>query len=281
VIGGALVGAGLGLAAGAVWGAGDFCGGIAARRAPAGAVLALAASSGAVLLLALALAAGEAVPARDDLGWSVAAGLAGALGIGALYAALAIGSAAVVAPTTAVTGALVPVTFGLLALDPPGASLLAGFALALAGVAFVTRARDATGTRTLRGLPLAVLSGASLGAFLVLMAQVDASAVYAPLLVARLIMLGAGIAFAVATRALPRGRAGLGIALLAGILDAGGNTLYLLATHFTRVDVAAVLTSLYPASTVLLSRAVLRDPVSGPQWIGVGVCLAAVALIAS
>jgi drug/metabolite transporter (DMT)-like permease len=69
------------------------------------------------------------------------------------------------------------------------------------------------------------------------------------------------------------------VALLAGVLDAGGNILYMLARQFTRLDVAAVLSSLYPVATVVLARIVLKEQVSRGQWVGAGVCLAAIALI--
>ncbi len=274
-----LTGPALGLAAAAVWGGGDFCGGLAARRLHAAAVVAAVGGSGALLLLALALLRGEGIPAGTDLQWAVAAGVAGAAGLAALYRALAVGSAAVVAPCAAVVGALVPVAFGVLVAQPPGLAQLAGFVLALTGIGLVTR--DRSGATSLRGLGTAASAGVFLGGFLVLLAQVSQATVFAPLLAARLVMLLAAVAAVLALRAVPRGRAGIAVALLAGLLDAAGNGLYLLATHHTRIDVAGVLASLYPVSTVVLSRLVLKQSVSAPQWAGVGVCAVAVTLIAS
>jgi len=69
------------------------------------------------------------------------------------------------------------------------------------------------------------------------------------------------------------------IALVAGVLDAGGNVLFLFARQYTRLDVAAVLSSFYPVATVVLSRIVLNERVTASQWVGAVVCLAAVALI--
>lgn len=69
------------------------------------------------------------------------------------------------------------------------------------------------------------------------------------------------------------------IALVAGVFDAGGNVLFLFARQYTRLDIAAVLSSFYPVATVVLARVILRERVTPLQWLGAGVCLAAVALI--
>jgi drug/metabolite transporter (DMT)-like permease len=69
------------------------------------------------------------------------------------------------------------------------------------------------------------------------------------------------------------------VALLSGFLDAGGNILYLFATQNTRLDIAALLSSLYPAATVLLSSLILKEKSSLTQWFGVGACIVAIMLI--
>jgi drug/metabolite transporter (DMT)-like permease len=126
---------------------------------------------------------------------------------------------------------------------------------------------------------LAFLSGIGFGGFFVFIAQVDREQVFAPILVARIVTLG--IAFLMLKLhhiSTPRLTSNP-IALLAGVLDTGGNVFYLLATQFTRMDVAAVLASLYPASTVILATIILKERVTRTQWIGVSVCLMAVVLI--
>ena len=275
---GALTGAGLSLAAAGAWGGGDVCGGLCARYQHPVVVVAGVALSGSVLLLALALLRGEGMPGATDIGWSVAAGVCGAAGLAALYRALAIGHAAVVAPAASVVGALVPVGYGLVLAKAPAALQVIGFALALAGIVLVTRTGG--GAHTRYGLGTAAAAGIALGSFLVLMAQVDRAGVFAPLLLARLVMLAAALAAMGWLRAAVRGRSGLALALAAGMLDTAGNVLYLLATHYTRIDVAGVLVSLYPVFTVILSRALLGQPVRAVQWAGVALCAVAVALIA-
>jgi drug/metabolite transporter (DMT)-like permease len=275
---GALTGAGLSLAAAGAWGGGDFCGSLCARHQHPVVVVASVALSGSVLLLALALLRGEGMPGASDIGWSVAAGICGAAGLAALYRALAIGHAAVVAPAASVVGALVPVVYGLVLAKAPAPLQVIGFAVALAGIVLVTRTGGDAHTR--HGLGTAAAAGVALGSFLVLMAQVDRAGVFAPLLLARLVMLAAALAAMRRLRVTVRGRSGLALALAAGMLDTTGNVLYLLATHYTRIDVAGVLVSLYPVFTVILSRTLLAQPVHAVQWAGVALCAVAVALIA-
>lgn len=126
---------------------------------------------------------------------------------------------------------------------------------------------------------LAFLSGIGFGGFFVFIAQVDRGQVFAPVLVARIVTLCIAFVMLKLRRIPTPGLTSNPIALLAGVLDTGGNVFYLLATQFTRMDVAAVLSSLYPASTVFLATIILKEKVTRAQWVGVGVCLAAVVLI--
>ena len=263
-----------------VWGGGDFCGGRAATRSHPFQVLALAAVSGIAMLVVIALVVSEPLVFDRSLLWAAAAGLAGGAGIVALYGGLAIGSAATVAPVAAVAAAVLPVLFGATTEGWPRAPQLAGFVLALAGIWLVARS-TAEGPASHEGLRLGALAGLGFGAFLILIAQVEVSAVYVPLAVARAMML----LTAVSTLALRRipfpGLASNPIGLLAGLLDTGGNVLYLIARQHVRMDIAAVLSSLYPVSTVILARVVTAEQIALTQWVGVGVCLLAVALIAA
>ena len=261
-----------------VWGSGDFCGGRAATKSDPFQVLALAGLSGMVLLLVASRVVGEPLPLDGSLLWAAAAGLAGGGGIVALYSGLAVGSAATVAPLAAVAAAVMPVIFAAFTLGLPRPVQLVGFALALAGIWLVARATP-QGDASRAGVKYGTLAGVGFGAFLILIAQVDLQAVYVPLAVARVMMLLTAVSV-LATRRTPfPGLLSNPIGLLAGCLDAGGNVLYLLARQHVRVDIAAVLSSLYPVSTVVLARLVTREPATRTQWAGAAVCLAAVALI--
>src|SRR5438128_12106569 len=123
-----------GLASALSWGAGDFSGGLATKRAPVFGVLTISHTVGLLLLIALALVWREPLPPAADLGWGLVAGLAGAVGLASLYRALAVGQMGMVAPVSAVLTAALPALFGLLTEGMPGPLKLVGFGLALLGI---------------------------------------------------------------------------------------------------------------------------------------------------
>lgn len=269
------------LLAALVWGGGDFSGGLAARRSSSYQVLALAALAGLALLAGLTILRGESVPTGRDALLATAAGLSGGVGLAGFYRGLAMGQTALVAPTAAVIGAMTPVIFELARRNPPGAGQLAGFGLALAGIWLVTQEGSLDGKAVRNsGLSIAVFAGVGFGGFFVLLGQVQTESVFSALILARLGTLGLAVVMLVKRREpIPRPGANPA-ALLAGVMDVGGNSLFLVATRYTRLDVATVLSSLYPAITILLASLVLREGVGRRQWLGAGVCLVAVMLIA-
>ncbi|RME41976.1 MAG: DMT family transporter [Chloroflexi bacterium] len=276
----ALLGIALALVSAISWGSGDFSGGYATRRLNQFQAVALSGLTGLALLLALALARREPFPSANETLWIISAGIAGSLGLAALYRALSWGETAMVAPIAAVIGAALPVLFSLIILGLPKTTQLLGFFVALAGIWLVTRTPSTATTFSRHHLFLAVAAGLGFGGFFILLAQAHTSLVFSPLVIARLTMVGVALLFLLRSRVpFPNPRAHP-VAILAGILDTGGNVFYLMATQFTRLDIAAVLASLYPAITVLLARLLLRERVSANQWQGVVLCLAAITLIA-
>jgi len=277
----------LGLASAASWGAGDFSGGLAARRSPLLGVLVLGQLAGTTLMALLALLTREGAPPASSLAWAGAAGAVGAVGLAALYRGLAVGRMAVVAPISAVLSAALPVAWGALSEGAPSTVRLAGFGLALLGIWLVARGggaavAGAAGTGR-PGLGLALLAGVCFGGFLIFMHLGGRGGTFWPLATARgtalalVLVLAAALArrrpWRLASGALP-------LVLLSGALDAGGNALFVLASQAGRLDAAAVLASMYPASTVLLAAALLRERVSGTQALGIGAALGSIALIA-
>jgi drug/metabolite transporter (DMT)-like permease len=259
------------------WGAGDFGGGIAARRGPLLGVVIAAQFVGAGLTLIVAVGRAEAVPPAWEIGWALAAGVFGGIGIMALYHGLAIGRMGVVAPISGVLAASIPVALGIVLQGVPGPARLAGMALALVAVVLVSRAGGG-GSR--RDIGLGLLAGFGLAVFNVAVSRFASGQVFAPLTVVRvsegilcvlIVLLG--------RRPWRLARPILLLVILVGALDMGGNALYILATQSGRLDVAAILSSLYPVTTVILATVILRERIAGSHLVGVVLAIVAIVLI--
>jgi drug/metabolite transporter (DMT)-like permease len=273
-----LTAAAFGVASAASWGAGDFCGGVATKRAGSFPVVIGAHLVGAIGFAVLAIVSGEVRPPVLNLAWCGVAGFAGAVGLLALYRALAVGRMGLAAPVSGVLSAAVPVFAGLFLDAPPGPLQFIGFALALVGVWLVARTDDARVDVSALGLPVA--AGLGFGLFIVIIGRASAGAVFWPLVASRLASLALLTSIGAATKsgvaAAPRD---WGIVALAGAFDAGGNAFLVAAGHAGRLDVAAVLSSLYPAGTVLLAWSLLNERITGGQFIGLAATLAAIVVI--
>ncbi len=275
----------LALSSALVYGAADFCGGLAARRSAVLAVVGVSQLVGLLALLVLLVAVpavGGTLTGTDAL-WGAAAGLAGAAGLAIFYRALAGGVMSVVAPVTAVSAAALPVLAGLALGESVDVAPALGMALALVAVALVAAEGGRPSLRAARqtGLGAAVVAGTAFGLFFVLLDQPSDGSGLWPLVPARAASLLLVLTVAGATRARPRLAAGaLPLVVLAGVLDMAANALFLLATREGLLAVAGVLASLYPVSTVLLAQVVLRERLHRSQAVGLLTALGAVALIA-
>jgi len=262
-----------------VWGSADFTGGMATRRRDSYQVLVLSALSGLGILVIGALVFRENFPSWKGVFWAALAGIGGILGIGGIYKGLAIGESAVVAPTSAVIGAGLPVAFGFLTQGLPDPLRLVGFGLAFAGIWIVSQTSTLKTGDHRKGFLLACVSGLGFGGFMICMSRVESTSVFSPLIVARsMVVLGTWFMLRLNKQSFPALR-GNWIMVLTGVLDVGGNIFFMLAKHFTRLDTAVVLSSLYPAATVILAGLILKEHISLKQWGGVIVCLAAIVLI--
>jgi drug/metabolite transporter (DMT)-like permease len=268
-----------GLASALVWGTGDFIGGVAARRSTQFQVVALSSLAAVCLMVPATVLAGEAFPSSRTVAWSLAAGLSGAVGVAALYQGLATGAAAVVAPTSAVTAAAVPVITGSIVQGLPPPTDLAGIVFGLSGIWLVSNLGQAERPASASVVSLGLLAGLGFGGFFVMIAQVDPSALFAPLVIVKVAALAFGlIAVAARREGLPSLRSNP-LALLTGVFDTAGNLFFLLAARATSLPVAGVLSSMYPAVTVALSVLLFRERVGRGQAAGVVLCVAAVILI--
>ncbi|WP_308250561.1 DMT family transporter [Nonomuraea rhizosphaerae] len=263
-----------------VYGTADFFGGLATRRSRVFSVVALSQLAGLALILALL----PLLPGRltdQALLWGVASGIAGAAGLVLFYRALATGVMSVVAPTTAVTSAALPVMYGLATGERPQPMALAGVVLALGSVLLVSQDRSGKRSGSIGSVLIALAAGAGFGGFFILLALAPDDGGLWPLVGARLSSVTLVVLLAVAARrTLKPGGGSLHIIVAAGVLDMVANVLYLLAKQEGLLSLVAVLVSLYPASTLLLARQVLGERLHAIQVAGVACALGAVALIA-
>lgn len=272
----------LALAAAAAFGTADFVGGVASRRSSAIMVAVLAQVGGASLLIPALLLTGSPLD-LDGVLWGAAAGVAGGLGLAIFFRALARGTMAMVSPLTAVFAGGIAVLAGLLLGERIGVASWLGIACGLVAVFLIGWVRGHSGVAGLGGQVLVALAaGAGFGCFFVALAQAPASIRLWPLAGARVasfsvlfavLMLGPGRR--------PASRGAIWLGAVSGALDMSANILYLLAVRRGELAIIAVLASLYPAATLLLSFRLLGDRLRWHQLAGVGLALAAVALIAA
>jgi len=252
-----------------LWGTSDFLGGTVTRRVPALGVVALSQLTALILLVPVAVLFGSA---PEHLWQGLLAGLVGAVGLGAFYAALAAGTMGAVAPIAA-TGALLPVVVGLLRGESPSVGQVVGIVVALAGVVLAS-GPELAGGASARPLLLAVVAAMGFGTVIVLLAdgsKGDPGAVVVTLL----LMRGASVAAMgpiVLVRRAARGvRPHLPLIAAVGIGDVAANACFAYSTRGTLLSVVAVLGSLYPVVTVVLAAGIytvlMRHP--SASWFSV------------
>jgi drug/metabolite transporter (DMT)-like permease len=273
----------LGVATAALFGSGDFFGGLASRRSPALAVTGVVYAVGVIAFAVLLLVWRPDAVTRIDILWGAASGLAGTVGIIALYAALAIGRMSIVAPITAALSGAGPALFDLVGGAQLRPVTLAGLGLALIAVIIVS---TTTGTVEEHGMPpmavaLSVLAGASFAASLVSLSLTMPASGFAALLIARVVgAIVMGLALLARRREMSLDLPATRMALAAGLLDSGANITMISAIRIGPLAVASVVGSLYPVMTMLLARMVLGERLKRHQAFGVALALAAVVLTA-
>ena len=267
-----------------VWGASDFAGGYGSRRANAFVLTAFSHLCAFALMLAIAFADHGVFPNRSSIFWAVAAGVIGGFSIAIFYRALASGHMGLAAPIGALLGAAIPTLVDIALEGAPSRWSVLGFALAILAIWLIARP-EAPGENDESGHPkgvaAAALAGVGFAGFYLCIHQATGS----PTWVAAISRIGSFAATSIAvlaTRApLQLNRSATTCGALAGCLDIIGVTLFILASQHGRLDEAVVITSLYPAVTVLLARIVLKEHFNRWKVVGLLAALAAVPLIAA
>jgi len=270
------------LSAGA-YGAADFLGGLATKRSPPHSVVVFSQLAGLVLVLIALPFLPDSSPTASDFAWGAASGLAGGIGVALLYRGLAIGVMSVVAPVTAVCSVIIPLIVGIALGERPAGLALLGVVLAIVAIVLVSQSgHTEAGKRATTGLSIAVASGICIGVFLVLLQRTGPSAGLWPLAAARVTSVCCFIVVGmVAREKLRLTRAAAPIVISGGALDMVANILYLLAVRRGPLGIVATLVSLYPASTVVLARLLLRERLRAVQLGGVVCATVAIVLIVS
>jgi drug/metabolite transporter (DMT)-like permease len=271
-----------GLSSAITWGAADFFGGLASRKAKAYQAVLLGEAFGLILLVIVAFLSNEASLPWNSWLLCAAAGSIGVLGLLLFFHAMTKGQMSVAAPVSALMAVLIPVIFGTFSDGFPGWLTFGGFVLAVAAVWFISQPDGGPKSLRLRladvGLPL--IAGISFGIYLILIHRGSQGSLFWPMVASRLAGTVTMVIYVLITRQSflpPRGVWPL--ILLNGALDVTGNGLYILAGHAGRMDVAAVLASLYPGSTVVLAGLFLRERLSRAQTAGILTALAAIVLM--
>lgn len=269
-----------GLASAVSYGVSDFGGGVASRRSDAFSVVLVSQVAGMVLLLLLAFMLNEPLPPTTDLIASAVAGVLGTIGLVRFYRELAGGRMGIIAPATAVVTVTIPVLFSAATEGLPETNQIVGILMAIAAIWLVTQSGSQT-TFTLRDMASILVIGLFFSSFLVTIGTVSERSIVWPLIASRTASIAAVVIFLAVT-----GRASFTVARdqlpligLVGFLDVSGSGFYALATTLGRLDIAAVIASLYPGVTALLARVFLAEEINGRQWFGIAVALASIVLI--
>jgi drug/metabolite transporter (DMT)-like permease len=268
-----------GLAAVLAWGTSDFLGGYATRRANAFLFTTVVNLGGLLLVGSLAAASHVTFLSGRSAVWALAGGISGGASLAIFYRALSSGRMGLTAPVAAVLSAAIPAIFSIFTEGVPGIIPILGFVVAATGLWLITRAEDGS---TPEGIGLAVLAGIGFAGFYLCVRQAgNASA----LSIASLTRTGGLIVTALIVLFGGKFRditaAGIGWAVLAGCIDTLGTILFVRASQTGRLDEAVVISSLYPAVTVLLARILLKERFTRWRFVGLLAALAAVPMIAS
>ncbi len=268
-----------GLSSALLFGTADFIGGFASKKQNSFTVLLIDYMAGLPPLFILGIIWNTPLPAWESL---LAGGMAGVFavsGLGIFYRTLAVSHMGVVAPVTALVSAGLPVIFGAVIEGLPTLFQITGFILGFIAIWFLSSPKNVAGI-SLRGIKAPILSGICFGLYFIIMDYAVDQSIIWPLVSSRISGLALLLVGLLTTRKIPIPQIRkTPLPILAGLFDATASLLFAFAVTHGRLDIASVLTSMYPAATVLLAWILLKEKLRPPQLFGLGGALVALALI--
>ncbi|HQV94509.1 MAG TPA: DMT family transporter [Anaerolineales bacterium] len=270
-----------GIASSLSWGAGDFAGGLASRKVGAYRAVLYADFFGLLILAIVSIFYRESFPNSNVVINSLIGGALGTCGLLILYHSLSIGQMSIAAPVSALFAALLPVIFGAVTQGLPSAIQFIGFALALAAVWLISQGDGGFHIGKLSDLKFPILAGVGFGCYFIFIhnAVSDPDSLLWPMILSRL--AGTLLVFLIVLarrEPLPVPHGAWTVALINATLDLGGNFFFILASKAGRLDIASILSSLYPGMTVTLAWLILKERISRKQVIGIALAFAAIYL---
>jgi drug/metabolite transporter (DMT)-like permease len=271
--------AALSLAATCAWGLSDFLGGSASRRANAFLLTTITHISGTAFMLSLAFALHSPPPGRSSLVWAMAAGIVAGGALAIFYRALAAGNMGLTAPIGAVLGAGIPTIVDIFVEGRPGAMRIAGFEMAGIGIWLISRSEGPEGRP--HGIGMAILAGIGFAGYFLCVRQAGNGSVFWIAAISRATSFVTTAIMVIAMRQYrPMDLKGVLWGIVTGFLDISGSAFFIRASQAGRLDTAVVISSLYPAITVLLARVFLKEHFSHWKLAGMLAALIAVPMIA-
>ena len=265
------------------WGAGDFAGGLASRKLGAYRAVFYSDLIGLILILLVSTIYRESSPGIFIIINSAVGGILGTFGLLFLYTSLRQGTMSIAAPVSALFAAVLPVIVGLVTQGLPTLYQLIGFAFALAAIWLISQGQATERFRLehLTDLRLPLLAGLGFGGYFIFLhrASNGSDLIFAPMIISRT----AGTLIILLVVMVRRGsfvvpRTAWAVVLTNAVLDVSGNLFFILASQTGRLDISAVLSSLYPGSTVILAWLFLKEKISLTQIVGIGSALIAIVL---
>jgi len=258
-----------------MWGTADFFGGFVSKKIPASKVLVLSYPVGLLFLLIYAFMLPGEITLNGLIIGSIA-GVVGILAMGSLYLALAIGPMGVMSPVTAASSTFIPIAMGLIVGEKLSWIAWSGIGIAILAVVLVSMENSPTGGRLAisgKGLALAIASGLLIGTFLSLVGLASSVNGMWPLVFARFISSVLVLGYFISKKS-EKFKTGydsklFALVIISGALDATANAVFVVATFDGYLSITAVIASLYPAATVILATAFLKEKLTSIQFVGI------------